>query len=456
MDSLLKELQRTFDTNHTRPVEWRVAQLEALQRGIAESHDEICKALFADLHRPEVEALQAEVLSPIGEIQFMLEHIVDWMEPKRVPIPAMMAAEECFHVYKPKGVVLIISPFNFPFNLTFNPLIGAIAAGNCAVIKPSEMTPESAKVIQHIIERCLDPKAFKVVQGAVKETSQLLQLPFDHFFYTGNSQVGRLVMEAAAKHLSTVTLELGGKSPVYIHEDANLGVAARRLVNAKFLNAGQMCITADYVLVHHKVEEAFVEEVKRTIIQFFPKPELQMSRVITDKHFARIHALLEQQPREAVISVIGKQTAHTGRFIPPTLVLNPKLDSALMLDEIFGPVLPVLGVTGLDEALQVVRKVYSKPLAAYVFTETPAVADKFLDQVHSGGGCINAVAVQLQNPNLAFGGSGPSGIGSYRGFHSFTEFSHRQSVVRHGTNDEITKMYPPYHAKLAAGLKSML
>jgi len=385
----------------------------------------IAQALTDDLHRPRVEGMQ-ETMSITIELVYALKNIKKWTEPEEVETPPLMTGGKSVVYSKPKGVVLIICPFNFPVALTFQPLIGAIAAGNCCVLKPSELTPNCAKVIQHIVEKHLDSSAIRVVQGGVHETGELLKLPFDHFFYTGSGRVGKIVMKAAAEHLSTCTLELGGKSPVYIHEDANLDVTARRLIATKYLNDGQVrlfrydiqlfmvhtnislsffqiCIAPDYLLVNERVKDQLVERLKSTLEKFYGNSKDGMARLVNEHHFDRVRRMLEEPHGGQVVEGGLERADRKQKYIPPTFVLSPSLTSQMMTEEIFGPVLPIIPVKGVQQAVDIVGK-KDNPLAAYVFTENDQVADSFLGQVQSGCGCVNDAISQIQNPGLPFGG----------------------------------------------------
>jgi len=306
------------------------------------------------------------------------------------------------------------------------------------------------------VDQYLDKTAFRVVQGNVEETVQLLKLPFDHFFYTGNGRVGREVMKAAAEHLSTCTLELGGKSPVYVHEDADLEVAAKRIVSAKFLNAGQVCVAPDYLLVHEKVADKLTHLMKDAVVAFYGPNKDTMARIVNVCHFDRVKQLIEDHHGGKVIEGDMSKVNRGAKYIPPVFVVNPSLSSKLMVEEIFGPVLPILPVSGVDKALQVISDMgRDHPLAAYVFTSDTAVAEKYLEKVQSGGACQNDLISHLANPNLPFGGSGKSGIGGYHGKHSFDSMSLKQSVLKRYEEDE-NRVYPPYNPKFVTGLKSML
>jgi len=346
----------------------------------------------------------------------------------------------------PLGVTFLLVPYNYPFVLCMQPLIGAIAAGNTVVIKPSSLDPATADVIQKIVDDNFDPEYVSVYQGSTEITNALLEERFDHIFFTGSPRVGKIVMAAAAKHLTTVTLELGGKSPTIVHHDADLKVAARRIISGKFLNVGQTCIAPDHLLVHSSIKESFVNELKSTVKEFFGDNminSLDVGRLVNDKHFERVKGLID--PSKVVI---GGETEKSQKFIAPTIMDNVSFDDACMQEEIFGPLLPVLEYTDLTEVYAHVKKLPPHPLALYLFTGSTKVEDEVLDNTQFGGGCINNTLMHVGNANLPFGGVGNSGMGSYHGIKTFEVFSHLRGVLKTPTFFDIKFRYAPYKNKV--------
>jgi aldehyde dehydrogenase (NAD+) len=356
-------------------------------------------------------------------------------------------------VREPLGVVLVIAPWNYPVQLLLSPLIGAIAAGNCAVLKPSEVTPTVSRLLATLVPRYLDPACVALVEGGVDETTALLRERFDHVFYTGNGAVAKVVMRAAAEHLTPVTLELGGKSPCIVDRNVDLEIAARRIVWGKFLNAGQTCIAPDYVLVHESRESELLDAMKRTLRAFYgddPKKSPDYGRVVNERHHRRLAVLLKDGE-----VVAGGEADEATRFIAPTILRNVAPDAPIMQVEIFGPILPVLRVASIDEAVAFVNA-RPKPLALYVFTRDAQVEEDVIARTTSGGACVNAPLWHIANPELPFGGVGPSGMGSYHGRDSFETFSHRKSVVTKSTRVDPKMAYPPYSKLKTAILKRLM
>jgi len=398
----------------------------------------------------------AEVAVTLEEIRLTKKHLKSWMKPKTVKTPFVLwPAKSQIHT-DPLGVVLIIGPWNYPFQLMMAPLIGALAAGNCALLKPSELSPNTSDLLFELIPKYFEKTYVSIVGGGVPETTELLKLPFDHIFFTGSPKVGKVVMEAAAKHLTPVTLELGGKSPAVVCEDADLEITARRLVWGKFYNAGQTCVAPDYLLVQKSIKERLIEEIKKALQEQFgqnPKESSSFARIINRKNFERLVALL---PNQKVIQ--GGSSDGDQLFIEPTLLIEVKWSDDVMKEEIFGPLLPILEFNEFSEAIDQINH-QPKPLAAYLFTQSKSQKDQFLDSVSFGGGCMNDVMVHLSNPHLPFGGVGNSGMGSYHGINSFLTFSHQKSVLFRSKYLDWSFRYAPYTKnkikilKLALGLK---
>ncbi len=434
-------LRTSFDTGRTRTLAWRREQLAALEQLVSQGADELLHALAQDLRKPVLEAWGADVGYVKADVKLARKQLAKWMRPERVATPIHLRPAKSQIVREPLGVVLIIAPWNYPVQLLLGPLVGAIAAGNCAVLKPSEITAHTSAALAKLVRRHLDPDSIALFEGGVPETQALLAERFDHIFYTGNGTVAREVMTAAARHLTPVTLELGGKSPCIIDRDADLGIAARRIAWGKFMNAGQTCIAPDYVLVHQDREAELIEALRKTVREFYgddPSRSPDYARIPNVRHHRRLAALLKDGE-----VVVGGQTDENDRYIAPTVMRNPRPDSAVMTDEIFGPILPILSVPDLASAIAFVNR-REKPLALYLFSNDAKVGEQVVAATSSGGVCINSTIWHIANPMLPFGGVGPSGMGAYHGRASFETFSHRKSVLTRGTRFDPKFIYPPY------------
>ena len=442
--ALVGRLRATFDSGRTRPVAWRRDQLHQLRTLLRDGEAELLAALAADLGKPAIEAYAADVGFLFADIEYTLRHLETWMRPQKVHAPLIVQPGKARIVHEPLGVVLVIAPWNYPVQLTLSPLIGAIAAGNCAVAKPSELTPRTSEALARLVTTYLDPECIAVVEGGVAETQALLAERFDHIFYTGNGRVGRVVMEAAAKHLTPVTLELGGKSPVIVDGDADLEIAARRVAWGKYLNAGQTCIAPDYVLVAGGHEREFVERVGQTVKEFYgpdPHTSPDYARIVDDRHFERLVGLLE-----GVRVAVGGEHDASDRYFAPTVVTDVAETAPAMQDEIFGPILPVLPVADVESAIRFVNG-RDRPLALYVFSNREAAVDEVLARTSSGGACVNGTMLHVAVPTLPFGGIGASGMGAYHGRASFETFSHPKSVLTRSTKVDPKLAYPPYTSR---------
>lgn len=438
---IIEQLRATFDSGRTRPEEWRRSQLQHLRDMLAEREAEWNEALKSDLGKPGLEAFSTEVGFTLAELDFALKHLRRWMKRRPVmPTPAVMPGRTWIQP-EPLGVVLNISPWNYPLQLPLGPIVGAIAAGNCAVIKPSELAPATSALLARLVPRYLDPEAVAVIQGGVLETTELLKQRFDHIFFTGGGAVGKIVMRAATEQLCPVTLELGGKSPCIVDRDVDLEVAVRRIAWGKFLNTGQTCVAPDYVLVHKSVEEAFVDKLRATIASFYGgdiQSNPDYGRIINQRHFDRLVKLLDSGEVAA-----GGQHDRDDLYIAPTVLRQVPADSAVMGEEIFGPILPVITMDSINAAIDFVLE-RPKPLALYVFSRDRLIQERVLARTSSGGACVNDAVMHLAVPGLAFGGVGPSGMGAYHGRHSFDTFSHLKSVLDHSTKVDPALRYPPY------------
>lgn len=427
-----------------RTLESRRTQLRQLQRMLTEQEEPILRAMADDLGKPPMEAYAAEVGLVLGEIKTTLKNLDAWCAPERVKIQLAFKPGAGEIVPEPLGVVLIIAPWNYPIQLLLAPLVPALAAGNTVVLKPSEVAAATATLLGEIVPQYLDASVVTLVNGGVEETTALLAEQFDHIFYTGSGTVGRIVMAAAAKHLTPVTLELGGKSPAIVAADADLDVIARRITWAKFLNAGQTCVAPDYVLVDATVEDAFMGAMLRAVHDFYgddPKASPDYGRIVNTKQWDRLTGLLDEGGYESTIC--GGHGDRETRYLPPTVLSGVQPDAALMQQEIFGPILPVLTVTDIDEAIAFVND-RDKPLALYVFSSNDDVIDRVIANTSAGGVCVNHAVLHVAIGELPFGGVGASGMGSYHGKAGFDTFTHRKAVLRKPTRPDPPLMYPPY------------
>ncbi|HKC28253.1 MAG TPA: aldehyde dehydrogenase family protein [Jatrophihabitans sp.] len=431
------QLRATFRSGRTRPIEWRVAQLDAIARLVTEREADFAAALAKDLGRGPFEAWLADLAPVAGEAEYAKKHLRAWMKPTRVKVPLSVQPGKAWYQYEPLGVALIVGPWNYPIHLVLAPLVGAIAAGNCAIIKPSEHTPASSAVLAELVPQYLDTEAVAVVEGAAQATQSLLDQALDHCFFTGGPEIGKAVMAAAAKHLTPVTLELGGKSPVIVADDAKLKVAARRIAFAKLLNSGQTCVAPDYVLVDRKIRDPFVEQLSKAIKEFATESSLP---IVSTRHAGRLAALLQKAGGKVVV---GGNIDADGKRAEMSVVVDPDADSELMREEIFGPVLPIVSVDSVDDAIAHVQR-GPKPLALYLFTESKENERRVLDEVSNGATVVNHLVYQLLVNDLPFGGVGNSGTGAYHGKWGFETFSHRKAVLRKPSWPDPAIAYPPF------------
>ncbi|PSL49629.1 aldehyde dehydrogenase (NAD+) [Chitinophaga niastensis] len=443
---LYQAQQVYFDTGVTHPYAFRKTQLKRLRKGIEKFESKILAALHADLHKHALEAYGSEVGFLYEEINYILDGLKQWMQPEAVTSP-FVTYPSSSRVYKqPLGLTLIIGPWNYPFMLLISPLVGAIAGGNCAIIKPSEMAPHTAAVTAEMIKDTFDPAYITVVEGDGTEViPMLMKFRFDHVFFTGSIPVGKKIMEMAVPHLTPVTLELGGKSPCVVDEKVNITVAAKRIVWGKFWNAGQTCVAPDYILVHQKVKEELVVALKDAIVDFFgedPADSEDYARIINTKRFDTVAGYLKDGHL-----LHGGQSNRDNLYIAPTLLDDVEWSDPVMQEEIFGPILPILTFTDLPQAIQAIKKL-PYPLALYVFTKSKKTEKMLIEQVRFGGGCINNSLVHLTNPELPFGGAGYSGMGQYHGKYSFDTFSHQKGMLKTATWLDVPMKYPPFKNKL--------
>ena len=450
---LVRKTSVFFNSNTTKSYEFRMEQLRKLGEALHVYEQRISDALYKDLHKVSMEAYLTEIGMVQNEIRFLSKHLKKLMKPKRVrtPLSHFLASSTVYS--EPYGTVLIISPWNYPVNLTLTPLAGAIAAGNCAVLKPSNYSFETSQVIAELIADTFDPHFVTVVTGGRQENAGLLEQKFDYIFFTGGTVVGTLVMEAAARHLTPITLELGGKSPCIIDETADIKAAARRILFGKLLNGGQTCVAPDYVLIHEHVKNDFIEQCKAVLQEFLPTQayaSCNVTRIINDKHFDRLSRLMAGET-----AVIGGESDARGRFIPLTVLDNISFESPVMQEEIFGPLLPLITFTDLQWAIEQIR-IRPKPLALYLFTKNAAVERKMMSELSFGGGCINDTVVHLATPFMPFGGAGASGMGCYHGEQSFYTFSRKKSIMKKSLLIDLPMRYHPYSEKKLSLIKRFI
>ena len=446
MTTPLVDLQQYFQSGATQSFAFRALQLEKLKNAVLASEKAIYNALYVDLKKSEEEAWATEIGFFLNELHHTLDHLKSWMQPSKVSTNLLNQPSDCYTIQEPLGVVCIIGPWNYPFQLLFTPLIGAIAGGNCVVLKPSEFAPATAKIMQEIISKTFPPNYVLLVEGEGAEVlpPMLTNFRFDHIFYTGSTAVGKIIYQYAAAQLVPVTLELGGKSPAVLTPDANYRVAARRIASTKFSNAGQMCVAPDYVLVPTAFKSILIEELIKAIQQFYgvnAATSEHYGKIINDKQWQRLTSYLTEGE-----IVYGGKTDREKLFIEPTIMTNIHPDANIMKDEIFGPILPIITYQSNEEALAVIHK-NPNPLAFYVFTENKTTEDYWLTNVPSGGACVNNATLHITNHDLPFGGRGYSGIGGYHGKSSFDTFTHKKSVLKTPTWIDPSFKYPPYKGK---------
>ena len=441
IEQIVNAPRQFFASNKTFDIKFRLEALDKLKASIKKHETELLDAVHKDLGKSASESYMCEVGLTLAEITHFRKHLRSWSCTRRKLTPLTNFHAKSMIVQEPYGVVLIMSPWNYPVLLTLEPLIGAIAAGNCAVVKPSAYSPETSAVVQKLISETFDSEYVAVVTGGRAENADLLEQKFDYIFFTGGVTVGKLVMEKASKHLTPVTLELGGKSPCIIDHTANLRIAARRITFGKFLNCGQTCIAPDYILVEKSVHDEFVRLLKEETVRMYGEDIFannDYGKMINQKHFDRVSGLIATEK----VAYGGRLKSETLQ-IEPTILDNVTSDDAVMQEEIFGPVLPIIVVENTDEAINFIKS-RPKPLALYLFTSDQKVEKQFLSQVPFGGGCVNDTIIHIATTNLPFGGVGNSGMGSYHGKKTFETFSHAKSVVKKYTWLDISMRYQPY------------
>jgi len=435
-------LRETFRTGRTRGVEWRKQQLQALEKMMVENEEAIAVAVAEDLDRSPFEAWLADSASTAGEARYAAKNVHKWMRRKYRLLELAQLPGRGWVEHEPYGTVLVIGAWNYPFYLTLGPAVGAIAAGNTIVLKPSEITPASSHLMAELVPKYLDKSAIVVVEGDGAVSQELIAQGLDRVCFTGGTEIGRKVYEGAARHLTPVTLELGGKSPVIVAADADIDVAAKRIAWIKLMNSGQTCVAPDYVLADAKIRDELVTKIGDAITGFEPEPAGK--RIVNQRQFDRLAGYLSATKGTVAL---GGGTDASALRIQPTVVVDPDPEELLMTNEIFGPILPVLTVQSLDEAIKFVNS-RPKPLSAYLFTKTKSIRERVIKEVPAGGMLVNHLAFQVTTAKLPFGGVGPSGMGAYHGKYGFEEFSHSKTVMTKPTRPDLSAMiYPPYTDK---------
>lgn len=438
---LIQKQRDFFQTDKTKKLSYRIEALQTLKNAIKDHEKELSQALREDLNKSEFDAYSTEIGIVLEEIRYTLKHMVNWAKPRKVKTPMTHIGSKSYIYPEPYGVTLIISPWNYPFQLAIAPLIGAIAAGNCAVLKPSELTPKTSEVLSKIVKENFQEDFITVIEGGVETSQALLKEKFDYIFFTGSVPVGRIIMEAASKHLTPVTLELGGKSPCIVHEDANVKLAAKRIAWGKFMNAGQTCIAPDYLYLHENIKTAFLDELKKSLIELYgadPLKNENFTKIVSERHFDRLCSFL----KDGTVFIGGRSQAENLK-IEPTVLTDVSWEDHVMEDEIFGPILPVLEYKNISDIIIEINK-HPKPLALYVFTESNEIENRILNSISFGGGCINDTVYHISTPYLPFGGVGNSGTGAYHGKGSFDTFSHEKSILKQTTMFDIPLRYPNF------------
>lgn len=441
---LIRQQRAFFASNETKAINYRLAQLQKLKQAISEYKEKILEALKADLNKPEFEGY-FDIIAINQEIDYALKNLKSWVKPKKYKTSIEQFPSSAWVCPEPLGVVLIIGPWNYPFNLLLSPLVGAIASGNCAILKPSELAPNTSCVVADLINQTFDFNYITVIEGGIEVSQQLLTEKFDHIFFTGGTKVGKIIMEAAAKHLTPVTLELGGKSPCLVDTDINLQETAKRITWGKFINAGQTCIAPDYILVHRAIKNELIQSIQNCIQTFYTEQPIlspDYARIINHRQFDRLVEFLKDGR-----IITGGEINREQRYIAPTLITDVSLDAPVMQEEVFGPILPILEYNTLEEAIKLINS-RPKPLALYLFSNNRTKQEQVLNHTSSGGVCINDTVMQVGVMNLPFGGVGDSGMGKYHGKSSFDTFSHYKSILKKGFRFDFNWRYPPYQARL--------
>lgn len=448
----LAEQRAFFLSGATQDIAWRKQQLQTLRKALDENRDELLNALFLDLGKTEFEGFATELGGIYSEINHLLKHLDSWSKPHRVKTSFLNFPSHSFTLSQPLGVVLVMSPWNYPLLLTLSPLAGAMAAGNCIMVKPSRYSENTSRLIESILAKYFPSNYIATFQGGAETNKELLESRFDHIFFTGSTTVGKIVMQAASRNLTPVTLEMGGKSPAIVDETANIKLAARRIAWGKCINAGQTCVAPDYVLVKREMQSEFIEALKSALQEMYGTEPLfnqDLPKIINQKHFSRLLELLSQGSL-----AYGGQIDPASQKIAPSILTDPKMDSALMQEEIFGPILPVISFDTFEQATSFVQE-REHPLALYLFSNDKARQKWVVRNLIYGGGCINDTVAHLANPDMAFGGVGSSGMGSYHAKESFTTFSHTKSILKKSNLIDTSIRYAPYKGKLSLAQRLM-
>ncbi len=441
LDKTFTDLESYFGSGATRPYDFRIEMLNSLERLVTENINDICAALSSDLRKPKHEALLSEISIVLEEIKLTKKKLKKWMRPQCAGAPLGMFPSKNRIFLEPLGVVLIIGPWNYPFQLLMGPLVGAIAAGNCTLLKPSELTRHTSALVKGLISKYFAKSYITVVEGGIPETTELLNQKFNHIFFTGSTTVGKIVMQAASKNLTPVTLELGGKSPVIVNEDADLDLAARRIAWGKLYNAGQTCIAPDYLYVHEAIFDILLKKVKENIIKQFgtdQKKSADLARIVSVNHHKRLSSLIDKNK-----IFYGGDTDESNLYIQPTILKDVNWSDPVMKEEIFGPILAVMTFSSLTDVFTTISN-KPKPLAAYFFSKSKELQNLFVKKLSFGGGCINDVLMHFGNAHLPFGGVGHSGFGNYHGKNSFKTFSHEKSIMFRSGFLDLSARYAPY------------
>lgn len=455
IEQIVSRQKAYFMQGNTLSYEFRVRQLSKLKETIIRYETELAQALQADLGKSSFESYTSEIGFIRSNISHTIHHLKSWMKPEKKKTPLSLMLTKSKVIKEPYGCVYIIGPYNYPFQLLIEPLVGALAAGNCAVLSPSELTPHVAEITMKIIREAFSPEYVCCVDGGIENNTLLLHSPFDYIFFTGSVNVGRIVMQAAAQQLIPVTLELGGKSPVIVDKSANLRIACERILWGKLMNAGQTCVAPDYVFVPEEIKAAFLQQLKSVLTDFYGQ-DIQSSkdfgRIVNDRHVQRLKNIIET---DKACLFTGGEVDEGQRYIAPTILCPKDFSAACMQEELFGPILPVIGYTELEQALSYINA-NPKPLALYIFSENEAVTEKIIEKTSSGGVSINDTISHIINPNLPFGGIGTSGMGNYHGVYSFETFSHHRSILRKSTKFRLSLVHPPFNDKKLKNVKMAL
>ncbi len=438
LSSLHAKQRLYFESGQSKSIEFRLSKLGDLKAAIKRHESEICEALYKDLHKSAYEAYLGEISFLYKEIDFLRKQLPSLMKTESVKTPPILWPAKSWVMPEALGLILIIGPWNYPFQLTLSPLVGAIAAGNCAILKPSELSPNTSQLISRIIQEIFEEEYVAVIEGGVGETTALLKEKFDHIFFTGSAKVGKIVMRAAAEHLSPVTLELGGKCPAIVGASADIAVTARRITWGKFFNAGQTCVAPDYLYVHKSVSKPLLEALVREFKSQFGVDDSNFTHIVNAANFDRLIGFLATKN-----IFYGGESDRNKLFIEPTILTGIDWDSPVMQEEIFGPILPVIEFDDLNELIKKIRA-QPKPLAAYFFTKDAAEEKLCLEKISCGGACVNDTILHFNNPYLPFGGVGESGMGSYHGAKSFDNFTHKKSILKKSTYADLKLRYGPY------------